>query len=160
MKIAIILILAGIWTGLTTNGSYYAKPYRQSDYIKTVHTFGIQKGNLLSYSDSANIKSESIEVELKTGAPVYSIADGTVIEVCDTCDETRYGNYVVIEFEGSMKVKYYYLEKVYLKTGQKVKKEEKIGLSGTTGMTTVNGLGIRLEKNGTPLDPNKLLHLY
>jgi murein DD-endopeptidase MepM/ murein hydrolase activator NlpD len=57
-------------------------------------------------------------------------------------------------------VKFYYLEKVDLKTGQKVKKEEKIGLSGTTGMTTVNGLGIRLEKNGTPWDPNKLLHLY
>jgi septal ring factor EnvC (AmiA/AmiB activator) len=156
-KIALLVFLTFLLSGSVFA---YNKPYHSADFIKIIKKFGHQKGSLLIYTDSAGLNSESLEVELELNAPVYSIEDGMVTEICDTCDETNLGNYVVVEYGEGVSVKYYHLEKVYVRVGQKVKGDSKIGLAGSSGLTTFNGLGIRIERNGTPVDPNKLLHLY
>jgi murein DD-endopeptidase MepM/ murein hydrolase activator NlpD len=106
---------------------------------------------------SKPIDYKGVVIELKENAPILSIQDGTVIDICDSCSESKYGNYITIKHEGSITTMYYHLSMLKARKGQSIKKEEEIGISGNTGLTTVNCVGIEVEKKGRILDPKKLI---
>lgn len=71
-------------------------------------------------------------------APVYSISEGKVIS---TGQDKKSGKYLTIKYilEGidkEIKISFAHLSKIYVYTGQKVKKGQKIAKSGNTGITT------------------------
>ena len=105
------------------------------------------------------IEYKGIVIELKDSAPILSIQDGKVLGICDTCAESKYGNYIAIEHKGNITAKYYHLKNIKVKKDQYVEKNEMIGISGNTGLTTVNCLGIEIQKRGEIIDPSKILNI-
>lgn len=150
-----LLLLIVLLTNFATIILKYSKPFRQSDYIETQRAFGWNQPSQIFRP----FKYDGVLLELKVDAPIYSVHNGEVVNLCDTCEESRYGNYVTINHHGNITAKYYHLSSLKVKVGQLVKKEEEIGISGNTGLTTVNCLGLEIEKRGKNIDPTKIIKM-
>jgi murein DD-endopeptidase MepM/ murein hydrolase activator NlpD len=154
MKVLGLILSLIVLTSLSSITLEYSKPYRESDYIMIYRKFGWQQ---TINGNSKPIDYKGIVIELKDNAPVLSIEDGIVIEICDTCSESKYGNYLTIKFGGSIIAKYYHLSILKVRKGQSIRKAEEIGISGKTGLATVNCVGIQIEKRGKIIDPMKII---
>ena len=53
--------------------------------------------------------------------------------------------------------RYYHLNETKVKVGDYVSRGEKIGVSGHTGLTTVNSIGLAIYSNDTKVDPDSFL---
>lgn len=81
---------------------------------------------------------EGIDISAPKGAKVYAPAAGKVVHV-STKEETKgYGNSVSLYFEGEQKMRFASLDKVFVKTGDKVAAGDPIG---TIGKTAKNSTG-------------------
>jgi len=67
--------------------------------------------------------------------------------------EQGYGNVVKIDHGNGLKTVYGHCKSIYVKKGQKVTKDEKIGEVGSTGNSTGPHLHFEIRVNGTPEDP-------
>jgi murein DD-endopeptidase MepM/ murein hydrolase activator NlpD len=87
------------------------------------------------------------------GTPVYAISNGTV-----TFQGwgDAYGLYVCIRHENGYESRYSHLSKILVKTGQKVKQRQTVGLVGSTGRSTGPHLFFEIIANGKHLDPTKV----
>lgn len=97
-----------------------------SDYIVPVHgvlTQGVHDRNAVDFGVSV-------------GTPVMSFKSGTVIVAKSDGYNGGYGNYIVVNHEGSCQTQYSHLSKVQVSVGDKVSMGETIGLSGNTGRST------------------------
>ncbi len=65
----------------------------------------------------------------------------------------RFGNLVVIDHGSGWHSAYGHLDKVTVKTGEKVRAGERIGLGGSTGEATGTELHFEIRKDGQPVDP-------
>ena len=85
---------------------------------------------------STNFGSFHLGVDLRAprGTAVYSMAEGTVVEVEKV--KFGYGNSVRIAHDGTLSTHYAHLDKVDVQPGEKVVKGEEIGTVGMTGRTT------------------------
>jgi murein DD-endopeptidase MepM/ murein hydrolase activator NlpD len=127
-------------------------------------------GGVSAYSGKVH---NAIDYAVKTGTPVYAIADGTVIGVTtgqptyswngdgawpgDAKGSNTGGNMITIEHDKGYKSKYMHLSEVLVKKGDAVKKGDLIGKSGNTGASTGSHLHLAVEdKNKTPIDPTTL----
>ena len=90
------------------------------------------------------------------GTPVHASNDGEVILARELYYE---GNCVVIDHGLGFMTMYMHLSKLDVKMGDKVKKNEVIGLSGGTGRVTGPHLHMAVRWSGLYLDPVKLLGL-
>ena len=95
-----------------------------------------------------------IDFGVSNGEPVYSAADGVVVEVKNNCTDnfnkreselSKYnssqynygsGNYVAVLHDGGIKTYYKHLLGSTVSKGQTVKQGEQIGCGGTTGSST------------------------
>lgn len=88
--------------------------------------------------------------------PVYAAAAGKVLfaalEYSDAPDH-GYGNMVMIDHRNGYVSLYGHFSKVVVKVGQKVKRGQKIGISGNTGHSTGPHLHFTVFHNCTPTDP-------
>lgn len=85
------------------------------------------------------------------GTEVYSTGDGIVI-ACDS--ETRgYGNHIIVDHGYGYQTLYAHLSKFGVKTGQKVKRGERIGFVGSTGTSTAPHLHYEVIKNNQKVNP-------
>jgi murein DD-endopeptidase MepM/ murein hydrolase activator NlpD len=91
-----------------------------------------------------------------TYQPVYAAAAGKVLfaalEYPDAPDH-GYGNMVMIDHHNGYVTLYGHFSKLLVKVGQKVKRGQKIGISGTTGHSTGPHLHFTVFHNCTPTDP-------
>ncbi len=91
-----------------------------------------------------------VDFAMPIGTPVMTTADGVVTRV----GRHRYaGRYVEIEHPGSYKTRYLHLSRAVVKTGQRVKRGQRIALSGNTGRSTGPHLHFELHVDGRPVDP-------
>lgn len=130
-------------------------PYRQNDFIQLERKFGyppLQPG----FNNCFRKKYTGISVALKDAAPIYAIADGTVVNTCDNC-QRGFGNFVMMKTEAGLEVRYYHLNELLVQSGQKVMKGTQIGVSGNSGTTIVNGLGISIYQDSVFIDPAPIL---
>lgn len=67
------------------------------------------------------------------GSPVYSTGDGKVIAVRN---HPYAGKYLVIQHNSVYKTRYLHLSKMLVKKGQRIKRGQKIAMSGATGRVT------------------------
>ena len=86
--------------------------------------------------------------------PTYAAADGTVI-IAGWSNSA--GNWIVINHGHGLVTKYMHHSKIYVSAGQKVKKGQNIGMSGTTGYSTGVHLHFQVEVNGTAVNPGSYL---
>jgi murein DD-endopeptidase MepM/ murein hydrolase activator NlpD len=154
MKSPGLIIYIILLTSFVSFNSKYSRPYHQSDYIKIQRKFGWHF-NTAIFSKPFDYKG--VVIELKENATILSIQEGKVIDICDSCVESEFGNYITIKNDGEMAAKYYHLSILKVKNGQSIKKAEEIGISGNTGLTTVNCVGIQIEKKRKIIDPMNII---
>jgi murein DD-endopeptidase len=91
-----------------------------------------------------------VDLATPTGTPVLSIGDGVVTRVGN---HPYAGRYVNIRHQGSLSTRYLHLSRVLVKKGERVRRGQKIALSGNTGRTTGPHLHFELRVDGRPVNP-------
>jgi hypothetical protein len=93
---------------------------------------------------------------LKEGEPVVASNSGTVVLAKELFYE---GNCVIVDHGQHLFTIYMHLSKIQVKVGDKLRKGERLGLSGQTGRVTGPRLHMGVRWNGSYVDPTKLLAL-
>lgn len=93
-----------------------------------------------------------VDYSMPVGTPVLSVGDGTVVSA--TRDGAA-GNYITIKHNNQYTTRYMHLKSIHVKPGEKVKRGEKIGLSGNTGRSTGPHLHYEIWINGKAVNPLK-----
>ena len=104
------------------------------------------------------IKHNGVDLKAEYGEEVLVIAEGEVIEAKYN---QEMGYYILVKHNNSefTYTKYAHLSKLNVKAGDTVKKDEKIGEAGQTGMVTGVCLHFEvLDKDMNAMDPNKFLN--
>jgi len=91
-----------------------------------------------------------IDFAAKLGTPIYATADG-VIKLAK--HNGGYGNCVIIDHQFGFETRYGHMQKILVRYGQKVKRGEKIGLVGKTGLATAPHLHFEVHYNGKEVNP-------
>ena len=93
-----------------------------------------------------------VDFAMPTGTPVLTTGDGVVTRVGN---HVFAGKYIEIEHPGPFKTRYLHLSRILVQRGQRVRRGERIALSGNTGRSTGPHLHFELHINGRPVDPLK-----
>lgn len=91
-----------------------------------------------------------VDFAVSRGTPVLSVGEG---EVMIAKYSGSAGNFIAIRHGRQYTTKYMHLDKILVKAGQKIKKGDKIGLSGNTGRSTGPHLHFELYIDGKPVNP-------
>ena len=91
-----------------------------------------------------------IDIQAKTGDPVYSAGGGVVISANNFAG---YGNQVTIDHGNGLSTMYAHLSQIDVTVGQYVGQQYPVGLVGSTGRTTGPHLHFEVRINGSPVNP-------
>jgi murein DD-endopeptidase MepM/ murein hydrolase activator NlpD len=92
-----------------------------------------------------------IDFSAPTGTPIYATGDGVVAE--SEGSGNGYGLAVKINHGFGFETLYAHMSKIMVKTGQKVKRGDVIGLVGSTGLAQAPHLHYEVHKNGIQVNP-------
>lgn len=92
-----------------------------------------------------------IDFVMPQGTPIKVIADGYVEKI--GFDADGYGNYVVVRHSPSIKSLYGHLSTINVEYGQKVDRENILGLAGNTGQSSSAHLHLEIYEGGRRLNP-------
>ncbi len=125
------------------------------------------EGNILIDYDMENLVyfktidkykcSDAICIQAEIGTPVYSGADGTIIEI-DECAE--YGKYMTVDIGDGYTITYGQLDNIPVSSGLTIRKGDLIGYVGkATRFYALEGdnLYVKMTKNGELVDPTDFL---
>jgi murein DD-endopeptidase MepM/ murein hydrolase activator NlpD len=96
-----------------------------------------------------------IDLAAPLGTPVLAAADGIVVAVAHT--SVGYGNYVMIAHGGGVITLYAHLLETDVSLGDKVPRGKKIGLEGSSGLSTGPHLHFEVRVNDQVVDPMRFL---
>lgn len=99
---------------------------------------------------------KGLDLRARTGAPIYAMADGTVVLARQMYYE---GNFILIDHGNRIFTGYMHQSKLLVKEGDKVKAGEQIGIAGASGRVAGAHLHLSLHINGTLVEPLSLLSL-
>ena len=91
-----------------------------------------------------------LDITAERDAEIVSFADGTVTV---TAESSSYGKYLIVAHENGCTTLYAHCEKIHARSGQTVRKGEKIAAVGDSGQTTGPHLHFELQQNGVYLNP-------
>ena len=97
---------------------------------------------------------EGLDISNRMGTPVIATADGII---SDTGKDSSHGNVVVVSHGFGMTSRYFHLNKVFVRAGQRVKRGDKIAEVGTTGRSTGPHLHYEVRVNGIPANPGRYI---
>ena len=91
-----------------------------------------------------------LDITAERNAEIVSFADGIVTV---TAESSSYGKYLIVTHENGCTTLYAHCEKIDARSGQTVRKGEKIAAVGDSGQTTGPHLHFELQQNGVYLNP-------
>ncbi len=94
---------------------------------------------------------KGVEISGESGTPVHVAPEG-IVRFADM-DRGGYGRLVVVDHGGGIETWYGHMSKLYVHTGQEVRRAELIGAVGMTGRTTAPHLHYEVHVNGRPMNP-------
>jgi len=97
---------------------------------------------------------EGVDIGAPSNTPVQAPAAGRVVV---TGFDPRMGNLVAIDHGYGMETQYGHLAKVLVKSGQKIRRGDVIGLVGSTGLSTGTHLHYHIKSNSHPVDPQRYI---
>jgi len=95
-------------------------------------------------------KHPGIDFAAKPGTPIYAAADG-VVKLAKF--NGGYGNCVFIDHLYGFETRYGHMQNLLVRRGQKVKRGDKIGLVGKTGVATAPHLHFEVHYKGKEVNP-------
>ncbi|AMA64788.1 Murein DD-endopeptidase MepM [Candidatus Arsenophonus lipoptenae] len=139
------------------NGHYYDSEansleqeflrYPTANIFKVSSPFSLRRINPVTGRISPH---QGVDFSMPVGTPILAVGDGEVIV-------SKYsiaaGNFIAIRHSPQYTTRYMHLCKLLVKPGQKVKKGDRIGLSGNTGRTTGAHLHYELWFNQHAVNP-------
>ncbi len=123
------------------------KPFHSEDFITVNRSFGIKRSPIFCGRKFNN----GIIYEIEKNAPAIAIQYGKVIELGHRKSGT--GNFLIIDHRNQRLAKYYHLGKILVEVEQLVQQGDIIAVSGNTGLTTVNSIGLSILDNQTLVNP-------
>jgi len=93
---------------------------------------------------------KGVDFGMPVGTPIYSTGDGVVTRVKN---HPYAGKYVEVKHDGRYLTRYLHLHRITVKRGQKVKRGERIALSGNTGRSTGPHLHYEIHIKGRAVNP-------
>lgn len=107
---------------------------------------------------NGQVKSQHFGTDLdgRTGAPILAANDGVVVM---TRDNYAAGNTVLVHHGGGIYTSYFHLSRIQVKTGDTVKRGQRLGLVGGTGRVTGPHLHWGAKVDERWVDPEALLKL-
>jgi murein DD-endopeptidase MepM/ murein hydrolase activator NlpD len=96
------------------------------------------------------IMHDGLDMAGSTGDPVYASGEG---KVTFAGWNGGFGNVIIVDHGNGFKTYYAHLSKILVKEGQWVSKAQKIGLVGSTGLSTSSHLHFEVRLNDKPTDP-------
>jgi len=91
-----------------------------------------------------------LDISNKSGTKIVATADG---RISYAAKKMYIGNLIVIDHGNGWITKYGHLKKILVKSGQKIKRGDVIGLIGNTGRSTGPHVHYEVRMNGTPVNP-------
>ena len=91
-----------------------------------------------------------VDLAFEEGAQVPSLTSGTVVF---SGFQAGFGNTVLVEGPGGVRVRYAHLKELAAEQGKEIAKGEQIGLAGSTGRSTGPHLHLEVEAGGQLIDP-------
>lgn len=101
---------------------------------------------------------DGIDISAYHGTSVYSTAKGRVKKILYS--KYGYGNRIVIENELGFEILYAHLDKIKVKKGEKINKNQIIGTVGNTGTSTGPHLHYEIRENNKLKNPLGYFHSY
>ncbi len=131
------------------NGDLFVKPIKSRFYYSSM--FGWRKS---PFDSSKRTYHGGIDMACAKGTPVYAALPGKVT-VSGWSD--IYGNYVIVTHHSGYKTLYGHMSKNLVTVGQYVDTNTRLGLVGSTGLSTGPHLHFSIYKNGHSINPANLL---
>jgi len=94
---------------------------------------------------------DGLDFSAPKGTPVYATADGVIKHAGRN---GGYGNMVIISHKYGFETCYGHLNKFVVREGQTIKRGDKIGEVGNTGLTTASHLHYEVKHRGKVVDPS------
>ena len=124
-------------------------PIAKND-CKVVSGFGYRFHPILKYRR----QHTGIDLAARVGTPIYATGDGVVRTAGRNPDGySGYGVVVVIDHGFGFQTLYAHMNSTKVKSGQKVKRGEQVGVVGSSGMSTGSHLHYEVLLNGKHVDP-------
>ena len=97
---------------------------------------------------------KGVDISGTIGTPIHVTADG-VVRFADM--ENGYGRLVVVDHGGGIETWYAHMSRLYVHTGQELRRGELIGEVGMSGRVTAPHLHYEVHVNGRPMNPYQYL---
>lgn len=94
---------------------------------------------------------DGLDISVKKGTPIYASADGVVTF---HGKNGGYGNMVIVNHKYGYETRYGHMSKITARKGEKVKRGEKIGEVGRSGLATASHLHYEVRFKGKAVNPN------
>jgi murein DD-endopeptidase MepM/ murein hydrolase activator NlpD len=140
-----------------TFAHFIATAQWSGDFIKPVEapstdSFGMTR----IFNEELTSEHRGTDFPIKQGSPVVTSNSGTVVLARELFYE---GNCVVLDHGQHFFTIYMHLSKIQVREGQKVRKRQRLGLSGATGRVTGPHFHMGVRWEGSYVDPTKLFAL-
>ncbi len=100
-----------------------------------------------------NYHHDGVDIALPKGTQVLASGNGKVAYFSSSNLEAGFGSYIEIDHGNGILTRYSHLERIAVTWGQKIKRGQVIGLSGSSGGSVAPHLHYEVIKNGKNIDP-------
>ena len=92
-----------------------------------------------------------IDLTAPTGTKIFATGDGKIVKAGKS--KGGYGKRIIIDHGFGYKTVYAHLNKIVVRSGQKINRGELIGFVGSTGVSTAPHLHYEVRRNNKPVNP-------